>query len=235
VGGLVRVDAGVLDDHVPGHSDRRGGIGRPLGHVPRERGPVEEDVHVAPARHLRLAHAGRLRELRGQALRDVARLLAQGLGQVERVRSGRGRPAPREAGTGRRPRPGPRRRQHEPPRAPLRRAGMDVEDHRKTRSGGKRASLDYSVPTTGSNRRFRPPIVRNCEHGSDPPALCYHRCMISFGLVLALAGAGFAGAETPSSMQGARRPTSTSRRSTGRARPPGRARSRSPSRRKTPT
>lgn len=47
----------------------------------------------------------------------------------------------------------------------------------------------------------REPIVRNCEHASASPAVCYHRDMISFALVVAfaVAGAEFTSVGTPSS------------------------------------
>ena len=43
--------------------------------------------------------------------------------------------------------------------------------------------------------------MRNCEHGSGAPIVCYDRHMISFALALAFAGAGYAGAESPSSTE----------------------------------
>src|SRR5262249_15041928 len=77
------VDARVLDDHVafpPRSGPRLAERGVKLA---RERAAVEEQVHVAAARHLGPAHAGSGRELPGQRFRDLARLAAQRLREVE--------------------------------------------------------------------------------------------------------------------------------------------------------
>jgi hypothetical protein len=86
VGGLVGVDAGVLDDHAPRHG--RGGRvpaqrGRELA---SERGPVQGQVQVASTRHLRTGDAGRTRDLGGERRRDLAGRSPQRLGQLERRR-----------------------------------------------------------------------------------------------------------------------------------------------------
>ena len=151
---LVRVDAGVLDDDLTRHASGRRGIGHPVVHAARERRPVQEDVDVSAARHLRLAHPRRPRELRGQALGDLAWLAAQRLGQVE----GRGQGEVAQLRAGRilerhRGQVGVEgrasRRAHR-----LAELGMDVEDHWKTRSGEERANPDYSVPTADRTGRL---------------------------------------------------------------------------------
>jgi hypothetical protein len=83
VGGLVRVDARVLDDDVAGYTGRGTAVPERAEELAGEGGAVEEEVHVAPARDLGPAHRGRARELSGQALRDLAGLAAQALGEVE--------------------------------------------------------------------------------------------------------------------------------------------------------
>ena len=83
VGGLVRVDARVLDDDVPGDAGRARGAAQRDVQLPRERGPVEKEVDVAAAGHLRPADAGRVPQLRGQPVRDLPRLATQRPGQVE--------------------------------------------------------------------------------------------------------------------------------------------------------
>ena len=120
VGRLVRVDAGVLDDHVPAHPHGRPGIGHPVGHVAREGSPVEEHVDVAAARHLRLAHPGRLRQFSARRS-ALARLAPRASSQSRR--GGTRSPGSCAAGSGTRPPSAPRRRRHEPPRARLLRAG----------------------------------------------------------------------------------------------------------------
>jgi hypothetical protein len=82
VGGLVGVDARVLDDHVA----------RPLGHLApgqgarelaSERSAVEEEVHVSPAGHRAPSDARGRRELLRQALGDLAGRTVELLGEVE--------------------------------------------------------------------------------------------------------------------------------------------------------
>ena len=89
VGGLVGVDARVLDDHVPRASGRReparraSGAGR-AARLPRS----QEQVQVAAAGDLGAPHVARRSELAGEPLRDLARLAPQRLGEVEGGRQG---------------------------------------------------------------------------------------------------------------------------------------------------
>jgi hypothetical protein len=84
VGGLVRVDAGVLDDHVARPRRRRQRLGQRAVQRDRETAPVEEQVDVAAARDLGAHHVAAALQAADELLRDLARLSAQGAGEVER-------------------------------------------------------------------------------------------------------------------------------------------------------
>ena len=88
VGRLVRIDAGVLDDHVPRTPRGRGRLGERAVQARSEAATVQEQVQVAPAGHLGAQDVGRAGELSGQPLGDLARLAPQRLGQIERCRQG---------------------------------------------------------------------------------------------------------------------------------------------------
>ena len=103
VRGLVGVDAGVLDDHArPGSRPSAAPPGREQ--LASERAAVQEEVDVAAAGHLRPHDAGHCAQLGRQRLRDLPRLAAQRLGQVERrgqrevAHLGPGRVLERDAG-----------------------------------------------------------------------------------------------------------------------------------------
>ncbi len=83
VGGLVRVDARVLDDDVARPLRRPSSLGEASRQLAGERRPVEEQVHVPAARDLRAPDAGGRGELLGQPLGDLAGLAAEGLREVE--------------------------------------------------------------------------------------------------------------------------------------------------------
>ena len=88
VRGLVRVDAGVLDDDAgPVRSARRARHGpEPLVDVAGERGAVEEEVDESGAGDLGVANAPGLGETRGQLLGDLAGLAPELLGEIEGCR-----------------------------------------------------------------------------------------------------------------------------------------------------
>jgi hypothetical protein len=88
VGGLVRVDARVLDDDVPRAPRGRGRLGERAVQARGEAAAVQEQVQVAPAGHFRAQDVARAGELSGELLGDLARLASQRLGQVERRRQG---------------------------------------------------------------------------------------------------------------------------------------------------
>jgi hypothetical protein len=97
VGGLVWVDARVLDDDAPGPARRRLPTQDRAPKLGGERCAVEEEVHVAAAGHLGAAHAGQRRERSRQRLGDLPGLAPQRPGQIE----GRGQGEIAQFGAGR--------------------------------------------------------------------------------------------------------------------------------------
>ena len=94
VGGLVRVDAGVLDDHVPRARGRRRPARRASACSSRGEGAaVEEQVHVAAARDLGAPHARRARRARRRAARRSRAACGAASWRGRRGRSGPGRRA----------------------------------------------------------------------------------------------------------------------------------------------
>ena len=85
VGRLVGIDVGVLDDDLS--RARRGR--RDSGKQGADEGPaVEEEIEVAPALDLRLAHAGGEGHGRGELGRDRARRFPERFREVERDGAG---------------------------------------------------------------------------------------------------------------------------------------------------
>ena len=125
MGRLVGIDAGVLDDDAA-RAARAPAAGDASGRVqlPGHGAPLQEQVHVAAARHLRPPHAGAAGQLaRPGAARSRAGLrrsvLARSKGAV-RARS----PSSAAGGTGRRPRRGRRRGRLWRPVAPRARVAL---------------------------------------------------------------------------------------------------------------
>ncbi len=81
VGGLVRIDRGVLDDRL--RPAGRGGRRRLAEVAAQERGAIEEDVDVPAADRLDARHAGDGRERGDDLLRDGAGRLAERARQLE--------------------------------------------------------------------------------------------------------------------------------------------------------
>ncbi len=101
VGGLVRVDARVLDDDVPRTRCRRGRLGERAVQDGREAAAVQEQVDVAPAGDLGPANVARGRELSRRAARRSRAACAAASWRGRKARSGPGRRARRGADTGR--------------------------------------------------------------------------------------------------------------------------------------
>ena len=88
VGGLVRIDAGVLDDHVARAPRRRAALDERLVQVRGDLAPLQEQVQVAAARDLGANDVAPRAQLARQPFGDLAGLLAQRLGEVEGRRQG---------------------------------------------------------------------------------------------------------------------------------------------------
>ena len=83
VRGLVRVDRGVLDDHVTPAGRRRSAGRQRLVHAPGGGAALEEQVEEAAPGHLGADDTGRPGEPGRELLRDLPRLAPQLLGEVE--------------------------------------------------------------------------------------------------------------------------------------------------------
>ena len=87
VGGLVGVDRGVLDDHVPRPRLRSGAAGQARVELPREGAALQEQVDVAGPGHLRADDPWARAQPDARApLGDLTRLAAERLGEIERNR-----------------------------------------------------------------------------------------------------------------------------------------------------